>query len=351
MNCGGAEKVLLTIFKHIDKSKFNASLALVKYEGSLLNELPKETGVIDFNSSRTRYIFLKFLKLVWSKKPDIVFSTLGHLNLLIILLRSFSPPKVKFMCRETNIPSLVHKKKPSYKLYSFLYRTFYNYYDSIICQSEDMKNDLVDTFDVFKSKISIINNPCNISEINRKMVTADNKNIIFKGKYNLLSVGSLTYQKGFDLLLTAIKELKQDRFHLTIIGDGPERNNLKELAKTLNISHIVDFIGFKDNPYSYMYQADLFILSSRYEGFPNVVLESMACGTPVVAFDSPGDISKIIINGSNGYLVEYLNTNDLTKVILSASKKNFDSHSISSSIKNRFSIEEIMPQYEKIFTS
>ena len=135
MNCGGAERVLLTILQHIDKSKFSSTLALVKYEGSLIDELPKNIDVIDFNSSRTRYIFLKFFRLVWSKKPDIVFSTLCHLNFLIIVLRLISPPKIKFICRETNIPSLVHKNKSSYKFYSFLYRTFYKYYDSIFSLS------------------------------------------------------------------------------------------------------------------------------------------------------------------------------------------------------------------------
>ena len=124
--------------------------------------------------------------------------------------------------------------------------------------------------------------------------------------------------------------------------------SLEKLVKELNISSQVDFIGFKSNPYPYMHQADLFVLSSRYEGFPNVVLEAMACGIPIVAFDSPGGITEIIIDGINGFSACYLDIENLKDKILLASKTTFYPKKIIQSIESRYSIKKILPKYEKI---
>ena len=349
LKCGGAEQVLLTILNNINSEKFTFSLALVKNEGSLIKKLSNSVNIIDLKSRRTRYALIKLLKLIWSKKPDVIFTTLGHLNFLVIITKFFSSSRIKYICRETNIPSHVHKNFPANYIFSFLYQTLYKYYDYIICQSEDMKYDLVNTYKVPKSKLYLINNPCNVNDIKMMMIEGNKSDYFPKNKFNLLSVGSLTHQKGFDLLLHAISKINNNQFHLTIIGHGAEKQNLQRLVKKLNISSKIDFIGFKNNPYVYMHHADLFIISSRYEGFPNVVLESMACGTATIAFDSPGDLDIIIKNGINGYLVNYLNINELAETIVKASKIKFDSKVVRDSVIDRFSIEKIIPKYENLF--
>jgi len=231
MNCGGSEKILLTLLQHIDRTKFSTLLALVKNTGTLINEIPDDVELINFDTNRTRYIIIKFINLVRYKKPDVVFSTLGHLNLLIIMLRPLLPSGIKFICRETNIPSIKYRTQSNYKFYTFLYRTFYKKYDSIICQSKDMANDLIETLKIPRSKINIINNPCDRKDINRKIVKNGVKDLYPINKFNLLSVGSLNYQKGHDLLLNTIKRLNDDRFHLTIIGEGVNKKRLIKLVK------------------------------------------------------------------------------------------------------------------------
>ena len=187
-----------------------------------------------------------------------------------------------------------------------------------------------------------------LEDINIKIANNDKKFLYPTNKFNLLSVGSLNYQKGHDILLNTIKSLNDDRFHLTIIGEGVDKKSLKNLGKELNISSQVDFIGFKSNPYPYMHQADLFVLSSRYEGFPNVVLEAMACGIPIVAFDSPGGIAEILIDGINGFSACYLDIENFKDKILLAAKTTFYPKKIIQSIESRYSIKKILPKYEKI---
>ena len=346
---GGAERVITTLLNNINTEKFTFSLALINNEGPLIDELSKKIDIIDLKAVRVRYASLKLLKLIWYKKPDIIFSTLGHLNLLVIVTKLFMPKQIKYICRETNIPSLVHKRKIKYYIFLLLYRSLYKFFDHVVCQSTDMRKDLIEHYNIPLSKLSLINNPCDIKRIQNK-ISKSKKDIYFSSeKINLLSVGALTNQKGFDLLINAISKIKDNRFHLTIIGEGPEKQILKDLVDKLNISNKINFVGFKNNPYTYMHHADLFILSSRYEGFPNVVLESLACGTAVVAYDSPGDLNKIVYDGINGFLVKYLSIDDLAKTIVKASKTKFDLMDVQNSVIDRYSINKIIPQYENLF--
>ena len=346
LKIGGSEKVLTTILNHLDRSRFSISLALVKHEGELTDQIPNDVNIIDFNSKRSRYIFIKYLKLIWEIRPHIIFSTLGHLNIIVIMMKYLCPQKIKYICRETNIPSIKYHKNPKKYIYKFLYLLFYRNYNSIICQSKDMLDDLKNNFKIPNYKLSIINNPCDIDNINNRIKGDE---ILFSDKkINILSVGSLTYQKGFDLLLEAISKLNDSNYYFTIMGDGPENTNLNNLAKKLNIKHMVNIIGNKNNPYIYMEQADLFVLSSRYEGFPNVVLESLACGTPVVTFDCPGNLSEIIVDGFNGYVAKYLDTDDLMIKIISAKRTKFQSKNFIDLISKKYNVNKVIKDYQSL---
>jgi len=208
-----------------------------------------------------------------------------------------------------------------------------------------MKQDLMKCYQVPSKKIIVINNPIDSESIYQKSfyVTQllDNK------KINLLSVGRLDKVKGYDLLLEAMKQL-DDRFHLTIIGQGSEEFNLQHLVKKLGLKSKVSFLDFQDNPYCYMRQADIMLLSSRYEGFPNVVLEANACGTPVVAFNCPGGTGEIIKNGVNGFLVECGDIEKLSQTIIQAVHQKWDSKKIMDFVFTRYNIGNIIKQYESI---
>jgi len=122
---------------------------------------------------------------------------------------------------------------------------------------------------------------------------------------HVLAMGRLTRQKGFDLLLDALARVRADGVpaRLTIVGVGELEAELKAKTGALGLADVVTFAGFQEHPERYFAHADVFVLSSRYEGMPNVVLEALACGLPIVAFDCPHGVSEIVRDGENGRLL------------------------------------------------
>lgn len=345
MRGGGSERVMSILISNLNTNKYDVTLVLIKKEGRYLADLPKNLKIIDLDSQKVRYSIFKIINIIRGQKPDIVFSTLAYLNLLIAVIRPFFSKKVKFIARETNTVSVKNKYQPYPKLFDLLYKVFYNNFDLIVSQAEYMKQDLVENYGIKHFKIKVINNPVDINKI--RLLENNEQSIFDTNKINLLAVGSMSEQKGFDLLLKAFAKL-DDRYFLTILGEGKKQNEIKDLAIALNIDKRVDFLGFQDNPYAYMKEVDLFVLSSRYEGFPNVVLEANACGTPVVAFDCPGGTGEIIENGINGYLVKCGNIDKLAKTIEKAINNNFDKNKIIENTEKKYGLQTIIRQYEEI---
>jgi glycosyltransferase involved in cell wall biosynthesis len=130
----------------------------------------------------------------------------------------------------------------------------------------------------------------------------------------LVSAGRLTYQKGFDMLIDAVARCTRS-VHLTILGEGPLRRELEERARAKGVSDRVRFAGFLKNPYPFFAQSDAFVLSSRYEGFPNVVLEALACGAPVIALPAPGGVREILEPIAGCVIAKQLTTDSLVQAI------------------------------------
>jgi len=137
------------------------------------------------------------------------------------------------------------------------------------------------------------------------------------GQRNLLALGRLTRQKGFDLLLRTFSGLKAGfpDWQLTILGEGPERTSLEAMILDLGLKNRVAMPGVTARPFDALKYADLFVMSSRYEGFPNALTEAMSCGVPAVSFDCPSGPSDIIRNGTDGLLVPAGDLNSLAAAL------------------------------------
>ena len=341
LNQGGAERVITTLCNELDRTKFCPKLVLFKKEGYYLNHLKDDVEIIELNVSRIRYSIFKIIPLIKKLKPEIVFTGWGEISAFLSLIISLFP-RTKFITRETNVVSEHVKRKEIL----FFYR-FYNNFHQIIAQSDDMKNDLVDNFRISENKIVKINNPVDFDLINRLKI--ENITIGFDTSYKkIVAIGNLSPRKGFDLLLNVMNELKGEKIHLTILGDGAFKHELAQQKDELSLNNVT-FKGKVSNPFVYLKNADLFVLSSRYEGFPNVLLEAGACGTYSLANNCPGGINEIVQEGINAEIFPISDSKGFAKKIKEVLQENHSEEQIISSIHSRFSKEKIIQQYESIF--
>jgi len=351
---GGAVRVVSHLANNLDRDKFVVHLCLFKKKGVILEELSNDVIIHDLKAGRVLTGAYKLLFLLLDIKPDVVFTSITHVNLLVsffIPLTRRQLPNTIFITREVNIPSIRAKYLPKSRQMDFFYKKFIKNYDYIIAQSQFMKDDILDSYHIPENKIKIINNPIDIHAIERKIddVRQDKGQLFRSGTIAILAVGVLRRQKGFDRLLRVVPLLGRD-YHLYILGEGPERQVLEEIIEELKIEDRVTLLGHSNNPYIYMKKADFVVLSSRYEGFPNVILEANACGKFVVAFACPGVSEEIIQNNLNGLLVECGNIEKLADAIKRFPIIAKDEKKIRDTT-DRYRVENVVKEYENIFLS
>lgn len=301
----GADRVIFTLLNNLDRNKINPFLLVHSdsdEKSGLIKHLQSDVTTISINvngriSRNLPKIFFGIRSAIKKNNIDTVLISDGTLNASLSPFLSLFGD-VKIVARESNLPSLFETKI----IVKYLYRTFYRNYDKIIVQSNDMYNDLIYKMSIPEDKVIKINNPLDYNYIkNRSRENSEYE--LPKDKINLLSIGRLTYQKGYDLLFEALAKLKDKSYHLTLVGRGEDRDALYNLSIQLDILDQITFIDQTDNPYSLMRQAHVFISSSRWEGYPNAVIEALACGIPVVANKYPGGINEII-NSANGVICD-----------------------------------------------
>ncbi|MCB9202878.1 MAG: glycosyltransferase [Flavobacteriales bacterium] len=344
LNPGGAERIVTTILNHIDLDKYSPKLMLMRKEGVYLEILKSEIEIVDLKIQRIRQSIFPILKYIYKHKPDIVFTGYGEVN---AFLSPFVPlfRNTKFIARETNVVSQHITKKTI----QFFYK-FYPNFKTIICQSDDMMHDLIQNFGIKKQTITKINNPVDVEFIQNKTQESFDEPLYKNVNKKVIAIGNLSSRKGIDNLLKVFSYLKDEPIDLFILGDGAQKEEYINLKEELKLEK-VHFLGIKKNPYNYLQNSDLFILSSRYEGFPNVLLEAGVCGTYALANNCPGGINEIIQDGINGEIADIENHQEFSKKIKEVLAKKHDKEKIEQSIVSRFSKEIILKKYFNLFDS
>lgn len=343
---GGAERFFSILANYIDKEKYSVTLVLVNgMEGHYLKNIVKAVKVETLNAKRLRYSIFKIWSYLNKKKPDVVLSTIGSLNILMCLIIPFLPKSIKFIAREANMISML----PSTKFERMIYKLRFNIFDKVIAQSNDMKNDLLKNTNIKLENIVVINNAVD----NKLMdIIEDRNSKKDEEKIKLISIGRLTYQKGQEMLIDIFNEIqKNEKVELNILGNGPDEESLKKKVKELGLEQKIRFLGFQKDPYKYLKSSDIFLLTSRFEGFPNVLLEANYCGVPVISFKCKGGIDEIIFPGINGEIAECFNLKEYEEKLkymirnISQYKKN----EIKNITEKRYSTKVVVKKYENLF--
>ncbi len=326
---GGAERVCTTLANGFVDEGYRVNLVVLNLDNSIYDkDLGPEVNLINLNKQHARSAVLAIASYLTKEKPEKVLVFNPQISIILILLRNILGLKFKIISRSINTLSKMKEGQKSIwhkYIVDYLFKKFYSKSDLIIAQSKGMKEDLIQNYNINPKKIEVIYNPVSQRIEETQKNTCINKRKTDKSN-EILFVGRLSEQKGLQYLLKSFKvcvELEKD-LKLRIVGEGPLEEQLKFKVKQMGLEEKVAFEGFKEDIIPYYLQADVTVLSSVFEGFPNVLVESISLGTPVVAFDCPSGPKEIIKDGKNGFIVRYLDEKDLSKTIIKSLRFNWD---------------------------
>lgn len=313
---GGAGRVCSAVGKKLARNGFDVDFLV---EGSYSKDsylemaLPENAHVVkltDTSCLRPRLDPRPYTELISSlttylaeENGGVLISNMTKFNLMSVWASAFTGFKTGLVLVEHNLlsPSITGRSR----VLPWLVRTHYSFADEVVGVSSDVSNDLCKNHGVSESACTTIRNPVDVDDLIGQSAEAVNHDWFRNEIPVVVGVGRFVEQKKFSDLLEAFERLlRHTEARLVMLGDGPLREELSELAIELGIEDRVDFLGFVSNPYKYMSRAELLVMSSKREGCPVVALEALACGTPVVSTDCPGGNSDILKNGEYGELVD-----------------------------------------------
>lgn len=361
LGSGGAEKHVVRLVNHLDYSLFNVELILPKKSGSYEAELSREVKVTKvglplgrLSSTLMRLTCLFPLSyIIQKRKPDILFSVMDIHNLIAVQAVKYARHRPHLVLGIQNSITDLYQNS-GWMGQQILRRipTYYNKADKIVALSHGVADNLLSLSPELADKVTVIYN-CGyddflMKQLGEQRIDRPNPDIPL-----LVACGRLEPQKGYPYLLKALAlVLKEQDCHLWVIGQGREREMLQNMAQQLGISEHIEFLGFKSNPYSYIAAADLFVLSSLHEGFGNVIVEAMVCGTAVVSTDCPHGPNEIIVHNHNGFLTAPADEKQLAEAIISVLKdkalqKQFSQQAEKSA--TQYHAQQIANEYQDLF--
>lgn len=301
---GGAERVAVDLANRLAIAGLRVDLLLVNREGPYEAELRAEVNVIDFGKSRAALCMLPLVRYLRRSGPEALLTFLNHVNIIAIIAKTLSRVNTRLVVSERN--SLVRFAQGGLnRVLRSLSAILYPMADGIIAVSDDMRMELIRELGLAPDKVVAIPNPVDTQRIRQLAQEAPLHAWLQDPTVPvILAVGRLCEQKNYLILLEAFRRVLETRSaRLVVLGDGPLRSVLGQKAEALGIKERVDFVGFQSNPFGWMARARLLVSASRHEGFPNVLVQAMACGLPVVSTDCPTGPREILADGRWGRLV------------------------------------------------
>jgi glycosyltransferase involved in cell wall biosynthesis len=323
---GGSERQLINILRHIDRTQFEPHLYLVSRSGEFLSQVPNDVSITSFDDEPTsggmylpgrirRAQIAHFAKTLGSKQIDVVYDRTPHMTLV-------AGPA----CQRSGVPHLsTVVSNPANDLndnigrfrwlkFRVLKRAYRNA-NRVIANSEPLAQGCRDFYGLPPDQVTVLSNGFDFEQIHNLATKQVDLQDVPPGTFHIAAAGRLEECKGFDILIEALNELVNVRDHRNIVvsiaGRGFQEEQLKHLADQHCLEQVVRFVGFLENPYPLIRSADLFCLTSRYEGMPNVLVEAMSLGVPVLSVDCPHGPRDILHRGELGTLTPNLDAHQI----------------------------------------
>jgi glycosyltransferase involved in cell wall biosynthesis len=296
---------MLILASELIRRGYRVDLVTATFEGMLKEVIPAGVRVVDLNSRQLSRGFLKLVGYLRANRPRVLYSTITNANVLAALASRVAGVGNKIIVRQSNVPiaepKLDLKRRITFRLLPLAYR----FADGIIAVSEGVAEELLAIDYRLASRVRVVNTPVVSEDILQQAKEPNQHPWFCKGEPPVvLAAGRLVTHKGFLTLLEAFKLVRRTRAaKLLIIGEGRDRLLFEERVRELRLQEDVSLPGFQKNPFTFMSRAAVFVLSSEYEGLPNVLIQALALGTPVVSTDCKSGPRQILEDGRLGTLV------------------------------------------------
>jgi len=304
---GGAERVMVLLANELVERGYAVDLVLVQVVGPYRSEVDDRVRIVDLAASRNILSLWPLVQYLRRERPTVLLSALADINCISVWARTLSGVDCRLVLSAHNTlsQSVRYASQRRSKLTPTLARYSYPYAESVIAVSAGVADDLASIIHLRRDAISVIYNPVvtkgligkSLEKLDHPWFSAGQPPVI-------VAAGRFCPQKDFPTLLNAFYRLRRKRpVRIIVLGEGECRTELERLVRELGIEEDVALPGFVSNPFAYMRNASIFVLSSAWEGFGNVLVEAMACGTPVVSTDCPSGPAEILEGGRWGRLV------------------------------------------------
>lgn len=346
---GGAQRTLINLAASFRQAGHQVTLAAAQPDGPARAWIDPQVRTVPVGRGQLRYALFPLARLMRDERPDVVLSSVLDANIVAVAARALAgPPRPKLVVRETNS----HRARGDIGfLRRRLTRFSYPRADAVVALSEGVRRELIEDYALPAASVVTIHNPVEFDALAAEARQAPAPPVAKDGVW-IMGVGRLIRQKGFDRLIQAVAQLKRPDVRLVLVGEGPDREALVAQARDLGVTLIMP--GFVPQPVHWLSAADLFVLSSRWEGFGHVIVEAMAAGAPVIAFDCPHGPRDIVRDRDTGLLVADGDETALTRAIAELLDDRDLAKRLSTNATRdaaRFSSAGIADQYLKLFSS
>lgn len=343
---GGAERVMVTLANGFAARGHRVDLVLTRAEGPYLAEVAPNVRIIDLDRGRVLASLLPLAQYLRRERPDAMLSALNHANIIAVWARMLARVPVRLVVSERS--SLVRHTEFRARIFMRLMRYAYHRADAVISLTQAGAQQMVDMLGLPAAMVAAIPNPVDVDQILRLAAERPDHRWLTCGHSPIfLAVGRLVVEKDYPTLLKAFAKLRQStEAKLIILGEGHLRADLEARIRALGLEGDVDLVGFQPNPFGWMAACDVYVLSSRHEGFPNSLVQAMACGAKVVSTDCSTGPDEILEGGKWGWLVPVGDVGELSNALDTAlhAPKNID---IRSGLE-RFRADLVEKEYIKI---